>query len=121
MVDGCYQGKVALFAFNGDPMCFVHVMINALDMKEKNYDVKLIIEGSATKLAAELNDPEKPFAGLYSKVKKAGLIDCVCRACSAKMGSLKSVEDQGLPLCDELLGHPSIARYMEAGYQVLTF
>ena len=109
MDGGCYKGKVALFAFNGDPMCFAHVLINALDMREKNYDVKLIIEGSATKLS------------LYEKMKEACLIDCVCRACSAKMGSLKSAEDQGLPICDELLGHPSIARYLEAGYTVLTF
>jgi hypothetical protein len=29
--------KVALFAFNGEPMCFVHVLLNALDMKEKDY------------------------------------------------------------------------------------
>jgi len=45
MNDGCYKGKVALFAFNGDPMCFAHVLINALDLREKNYDVRLIIEG----------------------------------------------------------------------------
>ena len=62
MDEGCYKGKVALFAFNGDPMCFAHVLINALDLREKNYDVRLIIEGSATKLVAELSDPQKPFA-----------------------------------------------------------
>lgn len=121
MDEGCYKGKVALFAFNGDPICFAHVLINALDLREKNYHVRLIIEGSATKLVAELADPEKPFAGLYERVKEACLIDCVCRACSAKMGSLKSAEDQGLPICDELMGHPSIARYLEMGYTVLTF
>jgi hypothetical protein len=27
--------KVALFAFKGEPLCFVHVLLNALDMKEK--------------------------------------------------------------------------------------
>ena len=30
--------KVALFAFNGELMCFVHVLLNALDMKEKGYE-----------------------------------------------------------------------------------
>ena len=24
--------KYALFAFNGDPMCFIHVILNALDL-----------------------------------------------------------------------------------------
>ena len=31
--------KVALFAFNGELMCFIHVLLNAIDMKEKGYDV----------------------------------------------------------------------------------
>jgi len=35
--------KIALFAFNGKAMCFVHVLLNALDMNEKGYDVKVII------------------------------------------------------------------------------
>ena len=28
--------KAALFAFNGEPMCFVHVLLNAFDMKDKD-------------------------------------------------------------------------------------
>ena len=27
--------KVVLFAFNADVMCFIHVLLNALDMKDK--------------------------------------------------------------------------------------
>ena len=38
--------KVALFAFNGDFKCFAHVLLNALDMKAKGYDVKVVIEGN---------------------------------------------------------------------------
>ncbi len=43
--------KFALFAFNGDPMCFIHVVLNALDLDKKGFEVKVIVEGSATKLA----------------------------------------------------------------------
>lgn len=25
--------KVALFVFNGDPRCFIHVLLNALELK----------------------------------------------------------------------------------------
>jgi len=31
--------KVALFAFNGESLCFVHVLLNALDLKDKGYEV----------------------------------------------------------------------------------
>lgn len=113
--------KVAIFAFNGETMFFVHALLNALDMKEKGYDIKLIIEGSATKQIRELAEPGKPFTKIYEKAKEAKLIDCVCQACSAQTGSLESAKEQNLPLCAEMSGHPSIARYIDAGYQVLVF
>ncbi len=113
--------KVALFVFNGDPMCFVHVLLNALDMKDRGYDIKVIIEGTATKLVGELAEGGKPYSPLYEKVKEAGLIDCVCQACSKTMGSIDAVSRQNLPLCGDMMGHPGMARYMEAGYELLIF
>ena len=115
------EKKVALFAFNGEAMCFTHVMLNALDMKGKGYDIKLIIEGSATKYVKELADPSKPLAKIYGKVKEAGLIDCVCQACANQTGSLDSAKEQNLPICNEMSGHPSMARYAEEGYEVIVF
>ena len=113
--------KIAIFAFNGDPMCFAHVLLNGLDMKAKGFDVKLIIEGMATKQILELSDPGKPFANLFQKVKEEELIDCVCKACAAKTGALNSAMEQKLPLCDEMSGHPSMSKYLEAGYKIITF
>jgi hypothetical protein len=113
--------KIVLFAFNGEPMCFVHALLTALDMNERKYDVKLVIEGTATKLVEKLADREAQFADLYARVKEKKLIDCVCRACSHKTGSLMSAEEQGLPICAELKGHPSMARYIDEGFEVITF
>ncbi|RPH49194.1 MAG: cytoplasmic protein [Desulfobacteraceae bacterium] len=113
--------KVVLVAFNGEPMCFVHVLLNALDMEEKGYEVKLVIEGSATRLVNELNDEAKPFGKLYMDVRRKGIIDCVCQACAAKMEALDGAKAQGLPLCSEMKGHPALAKYMEQGYEVITF
>jgi hypothetical protein len=113
--------KRAALAFNGELMCFAHALLNSQDMKEKGYDIKLIIEGSATKQIKELSDSTKPFANLYEKAKGSGLIDCVCQACSSANGSYESAKEQGLPICGEMSGHPSISRYREAGYEVLVF
>lgn len=113
--------KIAIFAFNGDPMCFVHVLLNALEMNTRGWDVKLIIEGSATKLVPNFAEEKGPFADLYRQVREAGLIDCVCKACSSKMGVLSEVEKQGLPVCAELKGHPSMYRYVDAGFEIMTF
>lgn len=113
--------KIALFAFNGEAMCFVHVLLNALDMNQKGYEVKIIIEGSATKLVEELANETTPFANLYKKVKNLGLIDCICKACANKMNALDAAVDQQLALCDELSGHPSMVKYMEQGFEIVTF
>lgn len=113
--------KIALVAFNGEPMCFVHVLLNALDMHAQGYDVKVVIEGSATKTAVTLDDPSARFSNVYREVREKGLIDCVCKACAAQMGALPGIEAQGLPLCAEMKGHPSLARYIDAGYTIITF
>jgi len=113
--------KVALFAFNGELMCFVHVLLNALDMNDRGYEVKIVIEGAATKLVPELAKEDNPMHRLYEKAKGLDLIDGACKACSNKMGALEAAKAQGLRLLDEMNGHPSIARYLEEGFEVITF
>ena len=113
--------KIAIFAFNGEPMCFVHALLNALDMKEKGYEVRLIIEGTATAQIRELTERGTPFTTLYTKVKESGIIDCVCRACANQTGSLESAELQELSLCAEMSGHPSMAKYIDLGYEIIVF
>jgi hypothetical protein len=114
--------KIALFAFNGEPMCFAHVLLNAVDLVSRGHEVTIVIEGSATRLVKEYReDHTLPFARLYHRALEEGLVGCVCEACSAKMGSRKAAESQQIPLCGEMTGHPSIGRYLEQGYEVLTF
>ncbi len=113
--------KIILFVFNGDPMCFIHVLLNAMDMKAKTYDAKIIIEGSAVQLIPELVKEGHPLNKLWKKVNEAGLVEGVCRACSHKLGTLQAAQDQGLTLLDDMSGHPSISGYREQGYEVITF
>lgn len=115
------MSKVALFAFTGEEMCFVHVMLYAVELHSRGYEVRVILEGSATKLISKLAFPDQPFSGLYAKLRGLGLIDGICKACSTKMGTLDEAIGQGLTLLDDLSGHPSLARYLEAGYQIYTF
>lgn len=113
--------KIVLIAFNGEPMCFVHVLLNALNMKTNGYDVKIVIEGAATKLIPELMREGNPLTVFYRSAREQGLIDGACRACAGKMGTLKDAEEQGVRLLDDMAGHPSMARYITNGYEVITF
>lgn len=115
------MNKYALFVFNGDPMCFIHVVLNALDMHAKGKDVKIILEGASVKLVPELVKPGNPMNGLWKKCLEAGLVEGVCKACSNKLGTLDDTKEQGLPLLGEMAGHPSISTYREQGYEIITF
>ncbi len=113
--------KYVLFAFNGEMMCFVHVLLNAFRMHEQGYEAKIVIEGAATHLIPELVKVDNPLASLYTKAKNLGLVDGACRACSQKMGTLAEAEAQGLRLLDDMYGHPGMAGYTAQGFVVLTF
>jgi hypothetical protein len=113
--------KVALFVFNGDPMCFIHVLLNALEMAAKGKKAKIVIEGASTKLLPDLGRKENPLHDLWEQVKEKGLVAGVCKACSSKTGTLDSAKEQQLALLDEMKGHPSIAKYQDEGYSVITF
>ena len=113
--------KTILFAFNGDPMCFIHVLLNALEMHAQGIECRIVIEGSATKLIPQLDDAGNPLHGLWEKARTGGLIAGVCKACSQKMDTLQAAKLQHLTLLEEMNGHPSMARYRLAGYEIITF
>lgn len=113
--------KFALFVFNGDPMCFIHVLLNAIDMSAKGYEAKIIIEGAATKLIPELDKKANPLHQLWKKARGEGLVEGVCKACSNKMETIGAAKTQGLPLLEDVLGHPGMARFREAGFEIITF
>ncbi|MBU1167984.1 MAG: cytoplasmic protein [Proteobacteria bacterium] len=113
--------KFALFVFNGDPMCFIHVLLNALDMKAKGHEAKIIIEGAAVKLIPELINPANPLNGLWKKNLAEGMVEGVCKACSKKLGTLDAAKEQGLTLLDDVSGHPGMAGYRDNGFEIITF
>ncbi len=113
--------KFALFVFNGDPMCFIHVLLNALDMQARGDEGRIVVEGAATKLLPELVKSDHPLNKLWEKVTSAGLVAGVCKACSQKMGTLEAATEQGLTLLDEMNGHPSMARFRAEGYEIISF
>ena len=113
--------KFALFVFNGDPMCFIHVLLNALDMNAKGNEAKIIIEGAAVKLIPELAKSDNPLNGLWNKNLAAGLVEGVCKACSSKLGTLEAAKAQALPLLDDMSGHPGMWGYRDKGYEIITF
>lgn len=113
--------KFALFVFNGDAMCFVHVLLNALDMKNKGHEVKIIMEGASVKLIPDIDQPGHWLFNLWQKATEAQLVAGVCKACAAKLGTLEAAQERAMTLLDDMSGHPSMTSFQEQGYEIITF
>ncbi len=109
--------KVVFFAFNGNKMCFQHLLLNVLDYDKKGKATGLVIEGEAVRLVEELETSKHP---LYTMAKEKGLILGICQACSAKLGVLEFNRTTGLPILGDMSGHPSMEPYTAQGYAVIT-
>ena len=113
--------KTVIFAFRGNPMCFIHVLLNSIDLHDKGREGKIVIEGDAVTLIPEMKKPDHPLATLYQRAKEKGLIVAVCKACSMKLGVVDAVEEEGLPLFGDMANHPSMSAFLDDGYQIITF
>ncbi len=113
--------KTALFVFNGDPMCFIHVLLNALDLHAAGHEAVIVMEGASVALPPQLVKPDHPLSRLFGQVREKGLLAGACKACSVKLGTASEVEAAGVALIGDMSGHPSMRSYMEAGYQIVTF
>ena len=113
--------KAALFVFNGDPMCFIHVLLNALDMDQQGIEARIVVEGAATALIPDLEKAEHPLNKLWQRVKTKNLVEGVCRACATKMNTLSAAEAIGLQPLADMLGHPGMAGYRSKGFEIITF
>jgi hypothetical protein len=115
------QGKTVLFAFRGDPLCFVHVLLNGIDLHERGKQGLIVIEGDAVTLVEKMSQPGHFLSPLYQKAKSLGLFAGACKACATKLKAIDAIEKEGIPLIGEMSGHPSMGGFMEAGYEVITF
>ncbi len=111
----------ALFVFNGDPVCFIHVLLNGLDLRAKGMDGRIIVEGAATALLPKLAEPGNPLHKLWEKAKSQGIVEGVCKGCAHKMGTVDEAHRQGLTLLEDMSGHPAMSRYIAEGFAVISF
>ncbi|NCC84642.1 MAG: hypothetical protein EOM03_11015 [Clostridia bacterium] len=110
--------KFLFYAMRGQKMCFLHVLMNAVDLDKSGYEVKIVFEGEAVTLPPVLADEKNP---LYQKCLELGLIAGVCKGCASTLGVLDKIEALDLPLLTDMNGHAGVKPFIEQGYQVAVF
>ena len=115
-----HVNKIVLFAFGGEQMCFIHVLLNALAYHDAGWQTRIVLEGESVKLVPELVG-QGPLVALYQRCRAAGLVAGVCLACSRKLGSYDAARAQGLALLDDMNGHAGMLPFSRDGYTIVTF
>jgi hypothetical protein len=83
----------------------------AKEFKEEGHEVNVVFDGAGTKWVGELSD----FESVKDKVEGA------CAYCARAFGVKEEVQESGVALMGEFEGHPSLAKLVSEGYQVITF
>lgn len=110
-----------MFIFTDRADTFAHAVLNALDMFERDMDVRVVLDGRATRVLKKAGKASDPVGFLLSEALGASLVDCVCQSCADRYRTLDAAVQMNLPLTEPAQGHPSIADYLAQGYEILTF
>lgn len=61
----------------------------------------------------------KALRARYVVLKKAGVTQIICDFCAVAFNARKNLEANHVPLTAEYEGHPSIAKWIDQGYQLI--
>ncbi len=111
------MNKYLFYAMRGQMMCFLHVLMNAVDLNAAGHEVRIVFEGESVTLPPQLAGQGNK---LYLKALESGLIAGVCRACSAQLGVLEENEKLGLPLLSDMNGHAGMRPFAEEGFTIIS-
>lgn len=98
-----------------------HSLIYTKELKDKGHDVKLIFDGGGTAWIRRMIERDHPLNPLYLEAKERGAIEGVCHFCTTAFGDkIENMNAEGLKLLGDFIEHPSVASFVEDGYQIIT-
>ena len=112
--------KYLFVATDDNKMQLYHLLLNAINFKEKGHDVAVILECASPKLLIGIADGSIKLP-VFNKAMQLGIIDQACKACSMAFSATDAAEKLGVPLKGELSGHSDLLPFVEDAYAIVTF
>jgi len=99
----------------------VHALLYSQELIEHGYEVVLVFDGAGTEWINEWNDSQSQnkLKTTYDTLKKTGITQVICDHCATAFQSRKNLELSNIQLMAEYHGHPSIAKWVDEGYQIV--
>lgn len=98
----------------------LHGLLYVNELHDAGHEARLFFDGAGTSWVAKFEAEDFRYGDPYRKAKAAGLIEGVCSYCATAFQAKEAAQAAGLDLLDEAGGHPSLARLVTEGYQVIT-
>lgn len=111
-----FPSKIAIFAFRGEGPCFMHAILNAEDMRKKDLEAIVVMEGGSVKIIRSIIDGDFPIS--IERIK--AVVDCACLGCSKMFHVEDLFEKVSIRLEGSMNNHVSVADYLKAGYKIIT-
>ena len=99
----------------------LHALLYATELRDKGYKVVLIFDGAGTQWAEEFSNPDSDSKILphYKAFAKTGIEEIVCDYCAGAYRVKEKLQEREEPLESGYKGHPSIAKWVDQGYQLI--
>ena len=120
------QRKFLFVVFAEDVCRQLHAFMYANDLHRKGYETKVIVEGMATRLFADLDKAPPRLQKAVAEAKASGVIAGVCLQASSGCGSpedrniVDAISGQGVGFLSDLDNHAGIEPFLKAGYEIIT-
>lgn len=119
------QRKILFVVFAEDVCRQLHAFLYALDLHGKGYQTRIIIEGMATRLLADLAQAPLRLQKAVNDAKAAGLIAGACQQACMGCGSdedrniVDAIKAQGVSFLHDLENHAGLEPFIREGYEVI--
>jgi predicted peroxiredoxin len=119
------QRKILFVIFAEDVCRQLHAFMYATDLHGKGYQTRIIVEGMATRLLADLDQAPARLQKAVADAKSAGLIAGACLQASSGCGSAEdrnivdAIRARGVDLLSDLDNHAGIEPFIREGYEVI--
>lgn len=119
--------KLLFLVFADDACRQNHALRHALDLRRSGHEVKLVLEGQATRMLSQLGGGSAT-GGLLAQARAEGIVAGACARASAGCSSGDPARDvaqlaraAGIALLSDLDGHAAIEPFVREGYEIVTF
>lgn len=94
----------------------MHALMNAQQLQDNGYEIKLIFEGKAVKWPAALAEQNNQ---LYQQAKEKGILAGICQGCARMLQVYEASVKTGLPMLSDMSGHAGMKPFIDDGYEVI--